>query len=189
MALLDPPEDAVDRTAAPDGFLREWGIDVGNDIVVDASGIGQLLGTDASVPVAAQYPPHAITDRFQLMTAYPLARSVAPVEGGVDGRTAQPLVQTSPQSWAEADIAASRQGGQRRVQRRQGRQARADHARRGRLRAGDRRARRRQPTASPPTEQAGRARAQARIAHGRHRRLGFRRQQHSSASRATATSS
>jgi ABC-type uncharacterized transport system involved in gliding motility auxiliary subunit len=86
-------------------FIREWGFNVGSNIVVDASGIGQLLGTDASVPVAASYPPHPITTNFQLMTAFPLARSVEAVEGGVDGRTPQPLVQTSAQSWAEADIA------------------------------------------------------------------------------------
>ena len=39
------------------------------------------------------------------MTAYPLARSVDAVEGGVNGHTPQPLVQTSAQSWAETDIA------------------------------------------------------------------------------------
>jgi ABC-type uncharacterized transport system involved in gliding motility auxiliary subunit len=111
MALLDPPEKGQTGQPLLTAFLREWGMDVGNNIVLDTSGIGQLLGTDASVPVAAQYPSHAITDRFQLMTAYPVARSVAPVEGGVDGRTAQPLVQTSAQSWAEADIAAISSGG------------------------------------------------------------------------------
>jgi hypothetical protein len=79
--------------------------------VLDTSGIGQLLGTDASVPVAAQYPNHAITDRFQLMTAYPVARSISPVDGGVNGHTAQPLVQTSAQSWAEADLASLASGG------------------------------------------------------------------------------
>ncbi len=81
-----------DAAAGLVGFLNEWGIQVGNDIVLDASGIGQLLGTDASVPVAAPpYPPHAITDRFNVMTAFPLARSVKPVEGGTGGHTAQPF--------------------------------------------------------------------------------------------------
>lgn len=110
LAMIDPPEDPARGLPLLDGFLREWGFNVGTNIVVDASGIGQLLGTDASVPVAASYPPHAITNNFQLMTAYPLARSVDPIEGGVDGRTPQPLVQTSAQSWAEADIAALGKG-------------------------------------------------------------------------------
>jgi ABC-type uncharacterized transport system involved in gliding motility auxiliary subunit len=113
MMMLDPPEGA---SPAPMplliGFLNEWGINVGSDVVLDASGIGQLIGTDASVPVAAPpYPPHAITERFGLMTAYPLARSVSAAEGGTSGRTPQPFVQTSPNSWAETDLKALAGGG------------------------------------------------------------------------------
>lgn len=111
LAMVDPEQDP----AAPGqpnlaAFLKEWGLQLGSDVVLDASGIGRLLGTDASVPVAANYPPHAITTNFELMTAFPLARSVTPVEGGVDGRTAQAIVETSPQSWAEADLAGLAKG-------------------------------------------------------------------------------
>jgi ABC-type uncharacterized transport system involved in gliding motility auxiliary subunit len=38
------------------------------------------------------------------MTAYPLARSATPIEGGVNGHTALPLVTTSDKSWAETDV-------------------------------------------------------------------------------------
>ena len=73
------------------------------------------------------------------ITAYPMARSMAPIEGGSNGHIAQPLVNTSPQSWSEADLAALSTGKARsRVQRRQGRQAGTDHARRRRVGAGDR---------------------------------------------------
>src|SRR4029077_1147108 len=94
---LDPP----DRPDSPPltsliALAHDWGVDVGNNIVVDASGMGRLIGTDASVPVASTYPPHAITERFQLLTAFPLARSVAAVSGGVNGRTAQTIVETGP---------------------------------------------------------------------------------------------
>jgi len=107
LAMIDPPGGpGTPGTPLLDAFFRDWGFNIGADIVVDASGIGQLLGTDASVPVAGNYPPHPITTNFQLMTAYPLARSVDAVEGGVNGRTPQSLVQTSAQSWAEADLAA-----------------------------------------------------------------------------------
>jgi ABC-type uncharacterized transport system involved in gliding motility auxiliary subunit len=75
------------------------------------SGMGRLLGTDESVPVAASYPAHPITDNFNLMTAYPLARSMTPVEGGVDGHTAQRLVETSRNSWGETNL-KSLTGGQ-----------------------------------------------------------------------------
>jgi ABC-type uncharacterized transport system involved in gliding motility auxiliary subunit len=104
LALLDPPElNGADVTNLR-AFLHQWGIEFGNDVVVDASGMGQLFGGDASVPVAASYPAHQITEGFRVMTAFPLSRSVKPVEGGVNGHNAQALVETSAQSWAEADL-------------------------------------------------------------------------------------
>jgi ABC-type uncharacterized transport system involved in gliding motility auxiliary subunit len=107
LLLIDPPTAVT--APQPTELLKlahDWGIDVGNDIVVDASGMGRLIGTDASVPVAASYGSHAITDRFALLTAYPLARSVMPVEGGVNGRNGQSFVMSGERSWAESDIAS-----------------------------------------------------------------------------------
>jgi ABC-type uncharacterized transport system involved in gliding motility auxiliary subunit len=91
----------------------DWGINAGNDIVLDASGMGQLIGTkDASVPVVAPpYPPHAITEEFSQLTAYPLARSMTSLAGGSNGHTAQPILTTSPRSWAEADVDSLAGGG------------------------------------------------------------------------------
>ena len=105
LLMFDPPETGQDPPQEHLlGLAAEWGIEVGTDVVVDASGVGQLLGTDASVPVAASYPPHAITENFALLTAFPLARSVRPVEGGVAGRIPQTVVETGARSWAEADL-------------------------------------------------------------------------------------
>ncbi len=103
--LVDPPDgpDAAGRDNLL-GLIGEWGIEVGRDIVVDVSGVGQLLGTDATVPVAASYPPHPITDRFGLLTAFPLARSVKPTAGGTGDRVATSFVETSPRSWAESNL-------------------------------------------------------------------------------------
>lgn len=105
LLLLDPP--VTGDEPAPEGLLglvREWGIEAGANVVVDASGVGQLFGADASVPVAASYPFHPITERFNLLTAYPLARSVSAASGAPDGRVAQPFIETGPQSWQEADV-------------------------------------------------------------------------------------
>ena len=46
--------------------------------------MGQLLGTDAAIGAGRRrkYDPHPITERFSLLTAYPLARSVSPIAGG-----------------------------------------------------------------------------------------------------------
>jgi ABC-type uncharacterized transport system involved in gliding motility auxiliary subunit len=105
MLLLDPP----DKGSAPDptgliALAREWGADVGNNLVIDASGLGQLIGTGPTMPVAMPVR-HPITENTRgLMTAFPLARSVSPVEGGTGGRVAQKVLETSPQSWAESDV-------------------------------------------------------------------------------------
>jgi ABC-type uncharacterized transport system involved in gliding motility auxiliary subunit len=102
---LDPP-DKPDSPPLTNliALAHDWGMDVGNNIVVDASGMGRMLGTDASVPVVTSYPPHPITERFNFLTAFPLARSVTPVMGGVNGHIAQTILETSARSWAEADI-------------------------------------------------------------------------------------
>ena len=113
LVMLDPPDtvEAPPPTALI-AFLKTWGIEAGNDIVVDASGMGRLIGTDASVPVALSYPSHPITEGFSILTAYPLARSMAPVSGESTGRVAQAIVETGPRSWAETDLKALMAGGQ-----------------------------------------------------------------------------
>jgi len=110
---LDPP-DKADSAPLTNliALAHDWGVDVGNNVVVDVSGMGRLIGTDASVPVAANYPSHPITQRFTFLTAFPLAREASPVSGGVNGHTAQAFVETSPRSWAETDIKALLTSGQ-----------------------------------------------------------------------------
>jgi ABC-type uncharacterized transport system involved in gliding motility auxiliary subunit len=53
---------------------------------------------------APPYPTHAITDRFDLLTVFPLARGLTAEAGAGEGRTAQPFLQTSQRSWAEATM-------------------------------------------------------------------------------------
>jgi ABC-type uncharacterized transport system involved in gliding motility auxiliary subunit len=111
--MIDPPDKADSPPFTNLGALiKDWGMEVGTNVVVDASGIGQIFGTDASVPVAATYPQHPITDRFNLLTAFPLARSVTPIPGGTNGHVAQPVVETGPKSWAEADLKQVLAGGE-----------------------------------------------------------------------------
>jgi len=102
MLMLDPPDpDSIGTslTSLVD-LARSWGADVGNTIVIDEQSANNM-----AIPVVVNYPRHAVTDRFNgVMTAYPLTRSVAPIEGGTDGKSAQKLLETSPRSWAESDL-------------------------------------------------------------------------------------
>src|SRR6266511_2460433 len=60
---LDPPDKADSQPlAGVTALAHDWGIEVGNDVVVDISG---RIG-DPTVPVAAAYPAHPITDRFSV---------------------------------------------------------------------------------------------------------------------------
>jgi ABC-type uncharacterized transport system involved in gliding motility auxiliary subunit len=103
---LDPP-DKLDSPPLTNliALAHDWGIQAGNNVVVDVSGMGRMIGTDASVPVVAPpYPSHAIAQRLSLLTAFPLAREASPVSGGVNGHVAQTFLETGPRSWAETDL-------------------------------------------------------------------------------------
>jgi ABC-type uncharacterized transport system involved in gliding motility auxiliary subunit len=104
MVLIDPPDEKAPPTPVLEAFLKDWDFQADKDIVVDASGMGQLIGTDASVPVVASYPSHPITERFNVITAFPLARSITPILPASNGRAAVPIIQTSARSWAETDM-------------------------------------------------------------------------------------
>ena len=102
--MVDPPAtNATPPLPLFEGLAKAWGATLGRDVIVDASGLGQLIGSGFDTPVSVSYPPHPITERFDTLTAFPLARSVTtgPGPGGV---TAQPIVETGERSWAETDI-------------------------------------------------------------------------------------
>jgi ABC-type uncharacterized transport system involved in gliding motility auxiliary subunit len=111
--LLDP---AIGNTMHPlpnlEALLKEWGVTVGHDVVLDVSGLGRMLGTDASVPVITPpYPQHAITKDFTLLTAYPLAQSVSGEASANPNETVQNFLQTSDRSWSDVDVKALLAGG------------------------------------------------------------------------------
>lgn len=105
LLMIDAPAaDGGSTVPSLIALAREWGIDVGTNVVLDASGMGRAIGAGPEVPLAMSYPAHPVTDGFRVMTAFPLSRSVTPIEGGTEGKTAQSLVMTSPRSWAESDV-------------------------------------------------------------------------------------
>jgi ABC-type uncharacterized transport system involved in gliding motility auxiliary subunit len=99
--LLDPPErpDSPPLTNVT-AFLKDWDIDAGRDVVVDPTG----SGNDPFVVLAGSYPSHPITEKFRVLTIYPVARSVTPIAGGVQGRNAQKVVETGENYKVETDL-------------------------------------------------------------------------------------
>jgi len=91
----------VDPRAATDlyGKLAEWGVEVGDDVVVDR--VQGLFGRPVS-PFAAEYPQHPITEGLREPTLFHVARSVQPKDEA--GPALAVLVRTSAESWAERNL-------------------------------------------------------------------------------------
>jgi ABC-type uncharacterized transport system involved in gliding motility auxiliary subunit len=85
--------------------LAEYGVEVGNDTVVDQVirlFQGPALGVE---PIANTYAPdHPITEKFNQRTIFPLARSIEPAATPPDGVTAAAIVKTAQSAWAESDL-------------------------------------------------------------------------------------
>ena len=99
LILLDPAP-----AAALADFLKKWSIDVGNNVVLDPTGLGRLLGMGPAAPLAANYGPNKITERMRTMTFFPMARSVSPVTPPAEGIVTEKLVQTNERSWGETNM-------------------------------------------------------------------------------------
>ncbi len=97
LLLIGPRVDA-----GLDPLLEEWGVVLGDDILIEVSSVSQLLGTGPAVALVTTYGDHPITAPLaeqRLMTLFPLARSVE--TQAREGIQATPLLRTSPQSWGE----------------------------------------------------------------------------------------
>jgi len=61
-----------------DTVFQPWNINVGNNVVIDASGMGQLLGAGPEIPLVVQYGDSPITKGLERqMTYFPIARTVS----------------------------------------------------------------------------------------------------------------
>jgi ABC-type uncharacterized transport system involved in gliding motility auxiliary subunit len=89
-------------------YLSQWGIQVGNDVIVDEQ-LQLLKGrTFTLTPFVTTYGAHPITEelsrRGNALTTYGMSRSVEPHADGKAGVTPVSLAQTSPNAWAETDL-------------------------------------------------------------------------------------
>jgi ABC-type uncharacterized transport system involved in gliding motility auxiliary subunit len=91
-------EDAMVKLAA------DWGVKVGNDIVVDQVVRlleGPALGLN---PIVQNYGEHPITKDFKQRTVFPMTRSLTAEPNLKPGLAVTPIANTSDTSWAEVDL-------------------------------------------------------------------------------------
>lgn len=100
MLLIDPDTDPK-----LEDVLNAWGIQLGNNTVVDVSGVGRFFQLGPGAPLARTYGSHAITKDFDgTMTFFPMSRSVETTGGG----SATDLMKTSEESWAETELTSDK---------------------------------------------------------------------------------
>jgi ABC-type uncharacterized transport system involved in gliding motility auxiliary subunit len=104
LVFLEPYQDAGLKQ-----FLREYGVVMSSDMVVDK--MSRVMGGDFLLPMIVTYGNHEITRNFRLLSFFSLARSVE-LDKDVKkkGLTLTNLALTSQESWAETDRDALNQG-------------------------------------------------------------------------------
>ncbi len=103
MLMIDP----LTSTGMQD-FLNGYGIEIGQDVVIDR--LSRLFGASERVPVIMEYGDHKITENFSQPTFFPDARSVVPSENPPKGIDLLVLASTSPNAWAERNLAMLQEG-------------------------------------------------------------------------------
>jgi ABC-type uncharacterized transport system involved in gliding motility auxiliary subunit len=104
LVFLEPYQDGGLKD-----FLREYGIVITADVVVDK--MSRVMGGDFLLPMIVTYGDHEITRNFRLLSFFSVARSVE-IDKGVKkkGLTLTNLALTSQESWSEMDREALKQG-------------------------------------------------------------------------------
>jgi ABC-type uncharacterized transport system involved in gliding motility auxiliary subunit len=81
-------------------IFNSWNVAVGKNIVVDASGVGRLLGIGPAAPLVVDYGDSPITKNLQQgMTFFDLARTVSLADKSKGDPQGVELLKTSPRSF------------------------------------------------------------------------------------------
>jgi gliding motility-associatede transport system auxiliary component len=109
--MIDVDPRKLDAGPGLVAFVKRYGLEVGNDVVIEMNPVGRLVGADYLMPVVLTYERHAITKELgNVMTIFPVVRSVQVAKELPLGITAQGLVMTSTESWAKTDLKALPEG-------------------------------------------------------------------------------
>jgi ABC-type uncharacterized transport system involved in gliding motility auxiliary subunit len=99
-------DEPAAENAALTQLLASWGVTVNKDLVLDLSGVGELLRLPPEVPMILSYESHPITQPLtRVPTAFPLVRSLDVKSG--DKTTVSKLLGTTEDSVAVTSIGAN----------------------------------------------------------------------------------
>ncbi len=103
---LDPVTDEHQQPAKLDSLLSSWNIKLGDNIAIDASGMGRLFGAGPEIPLVVDYGDSPITKGLQrTMTFFPLAQTVTQADQSkLDPQITQ-LLKTSTSSFTTPKLA------------------------------------------------------------------------------------
>lgn len=103
---LDPITDRDQKEAHLDSLLKDWNIKLGDNVVIDASGMGRLFGAGPEIPLVVNYGESPITKSLQhTMTFFPLARTVSVADSSNPQTQAIELLKTSGRSFTTPKLA------------------------------------------------------------------------------------
>jgi ABC-type uncharacterized transport system involved in gliding motility auxiliary subunit len=110
LIMVDPPlrlrNENIGENAELVKLLESWGVTANKNLVLDASGIGQLFGLSAVVPLVTNYGSHTIVSATKdVATAFPLARSLE--VKNTDKTTVETLFSTSESSFATNNLSSA----------------------------------------------------------------------------------
>jgi len=98
--LIDP-----ETCPALVSMLREFGVTVGNDYIVDTNPVSQLLGGNYLMPLVSDYSQTSdITNQMRVNIMLPLARSVRMQTSLPDGISGEWIMRAGVDSWGETNI-------------------------------------------------------------------------------------
>jgi ABC-type uncharacterized transport system involved in gliding motility auxiliary subunit len=95
LLMVDPATDPK-----LDDLLQSWNVAVGNNVVVDASGMGQIFGGGPIIPLVQDFGSSPITKGFQgSMAFFPLARTISIADRSKSIPQTVELLKTSERSF------------------------------------------------------------------------------------------
>jgi ABC-type uncharacterized transport system involved in gliding motility auxiliary subunit len=97
---VDPLTEDKQSESNLESIFQKWNIDVGKNLVIDASGMGRLLGAGPAIPLVVDYGSSPITKALErTMSFFPLARTVSIADKSKSDPQAVELLKTSAQSF------------------------------------------------------------------------------------------